>query len=483
MKIALISSPLDSQEKESISLFRVIHDASKMRLYWNRLFRKILRPLYFLDFEDYPLNLVQLATLLKEKHEVRIFNFLRKDLTCELFEFRPDVAGFNCSGGGNLVWIDKFSRKIKSELGSIILLGGSHPTLTPAESLKTTAADYVFKGESDFTIKQTMDFISGKRPSLPEDGLCYRKEGKIIEGPLAVIKDLSSLPLPDHSLLDLEKYKSINIEVSRGCGCNCSFCYISGYQPAYPWRMRNPEAIIDEIKSIKKRVKNEKRFYFVDANFGFNLKLTKELLKKIINEKLNISFWTGMGINIDDEALDLMKQAGCSFFFTGIESGSRKHLDKMSKINSQQYVEDFIKKLAQKGFSVTVSLVLMLPEETRKELAQTFDFCLRLSRIFKKHSESGEAKILFYPNIYRPVPATPDYHKLVKKGFVPPKTFREWGEFYNEISTGNFRRCNFTSDVTPLFLKKILLKFTLLNMATFFLPALKTFGINFAKRS
>jgi len=464
MKIALVMPPLDTGERGGNSIFRLIHDFARARPYWNRFFFPITSKIKFFDFDFYPNGLVQLGTILKKDgHEVKIFNFLFKDWYTDIINFSPQIVGISCSGGGNLIWVDRISRKLKEDLNCIIFLGGPHVTLTPKETLMTTVADYVFIGESDLIISQVADYIEGKTNFLPGKGIGYRKDGKIIITPLAIVDDLSKLPVPDHNLVDLNKYKSIGVELSRGCPNRCSFCYLSGYEKHLYWRSRPVESVLLEIELLNKLTNlQDKRIYFVDANFSGNNEELKPILKEIIKRKLKISFWTAVDVNIDEETLLLMKKAGVSFIYTGIETGCLSNF-KMAKIKTIENIENFINRVKKIGISTTFQIMLLLPGESRKELFDTLRLCKKISKVNFGSSERL-MNLTFYPNIFRPVPNTPVTKRLVASGWHPPSSFVGWGYLYNKISNGKFEGCNFTKNIKKNDIILALLYITILNL-------------------
>lgn len=476
MKIALVMPPLDTGERGSNSIFRLIHDFARARPYWNRIFLPISRKISFFDLDFYPNGLVQLGTILKPYHKVKIFNFLLGDWYEELINFSPQIVGISCSGGGNLVWVDKFCRKLKKDLNCLIFLGGPHVTLTPEETLRTTVADYIFIGEADLTISQVVDYIEGKTDSLPESGIGYRKNGNIIVTPLTIVEDLSILPVPDHSLVDLSKYKSIGVELSRGCPNRCSFCYLSGYEKHLYWRPRPVESILSEIDSLNRLTNmSKKRIYFVDANFAGDIKRIKLLLKEIIKRNIKISFWTGLDINIDEETLLLMKKAGCSFIYVGIETGCQDRLKKMTKIRNIENIENFIKRVKKVGISTTFQLMLLLPGEDKEGLYNTLRLCKRISK-YNFGSSARLMNLTFYLNIFRPVPNTIDTKMLIAQGWHSPSSFAGWGRLYDRISNGKFEGVNFTKDINKRHIIWALLYITILNLRQILRPNTFSYG-------
>jgi len=472
MNIALLMPPLATGQRGANSMFRFLHDCARARPYWNSSLYPLTSKMKLFDFDYYPSSLVQLGTVLKAKHRVKIFNFLEQDYYQQVLDFKPDIIGISCSGGGNLVWVDTITRAFKKKTSAKIFLGGPHVSLTPGETLNTTVADYVFTGESDLVISQVVDYIDGKVTTLPAEGVCYRQEGEIIVNPPAIVEDLSALPIPDHSLMNLDKYKSIGMEFSRGCPFDCSFCYLSGYSRKMHWRHRPVESMLREIEALSQLTDiSQKRIYFLDVNFSGNNASLRTLLEEIIKRRIKISFWTGLDINIDYETLCLMKEAGCSFLYTGIETGAVARMAGLSKVQNYQKIEDFIRRVKKAGISPSFNVILLLPGETKEELQDTLYLCRKISRI-RFGSQERLINLSFYPHIFRPVPGTKSAQQLIKQGWKMPDTFLGWGLLYNDISNGRFQKANFSKDLKKIDIVLALMEIALLNIRQIFRPGI-----------
>ncbi|MBN1586136.1 MAG: radical SAM protein [Candidatus Omnitrophica bacterium] len=464
MKIALLMPGMDTGEMRSNSGFRFLHDLSRSKL-WNQVWSPITRKFFHLD-NLYPTGLVQLATILKANHDVKIFNFLQGADIQEVIDYSPDVVGFTCSAGGNLVWIDKMSRFLKSQLGCLIFLGGPHVSLLPEQSLRTTVADYVFVGESDWIVPQVLEFIEGKADSLPTEGVCYWKDGDVVVTPNSLVSDLSQLPIPDHTILDLKDYRTIGVQLSRGCHHRCSFCYLSGYEKYYSWRHRPTQAVVQELVAISERVDMKgRRVSFVDDSFTGNEKAVRDVLKAIIDLKLNLSFWSEVDVNTKTETLELMKEAGCSFVYAGIETAEEDFLRSYASFKNRDRSLSFVRSAKEQRIAPSVGVMLMLPDETKAHIRETLKFCKEMARIPMKVGKFG-AKMIVYPHIFRPVPGTPLAEELEKRGWEPPQTFENWGYFYDDISNGRLEKANFTADVSRGFLIWTLLQIAWMNFQT-----------------
>ena len=77
-----------------------------------------------------------------------------------------------------------------------------------------------------------------------------------------------------------------------------------------------------------------REIHIVDDNFTFDMPECKEMLRGIIDLKLDISIATPNGIRmdrLDDEILELMKQAGWYLITVAVESGNDRILKQMKK--------------------------------------------------------------------------------------------------------------------------------------------------------
>jgi radical SAM superfamily enzyme YgiQ (UPF0313 family) len=214
-----------------------------------------------------------------------------------------------------------------------------------------------------------------------------------------------------------------------------------------------------------------KRLYFVDLDFTLNNDFVKEFLGEVVSKKLEMPFWTATDTFIEEGSLDLMKKAGCFFFYSGVESGSKRLIDSFYKLRTRRHLLDFFTRVKRIGISTVASLVLMYPQETRQDMKETLRLCKELIRLPMGPSTAG-INMISYPNIFRPYPNTDIALELEKKGWQPPKTFIDWGYFYNEIANGDFKRSNFTKDISKGFLFLILIRYVVLNFRVFFLPRL-----------
>ena len=129
---------------------------------------------------------------------------------------------------------DKFRR-----MGVYTVCGGMHPTNLPEQTLEHF--DTVFIGEGEYTWACFMEDYKRGRPKR-----IYRNMREI---------DMKTVSVPRYDLLKMEYYRTIPVQISRGCPHNCAFCASTKvYGPRY--RHKSVEQVLVEIEAIKALKKN-----------------------------------------------------------------------------------------------------------------------------------------------------------------------------------------------------------------------------------
>jgi radical SAM superfamily enzyme YgiQ (UPF0313 family) len=170
--------------------------------------------------------------------------------------------------------------------------------------------------------------------------------------------DITTSPVPLWSLIDKNKYHSMNIQYSRGCPFDCEFCDITVMNGRKP-RTKTAAQILDEFEILYDSGWRSSIF-FVDDNFiGNRRKLKSDVLPAIIEwmkeKKYPFTFSTEVSINLadDEELMMLMTNAGFDTVFTGIETLNEESLSECNKItNSDRDLLASVKTLQNHGFHV-----------------------------------------------------------------------------------------------------------------------------------
>ncbi|MFC1984258.1 B12-binding domain-containing radical SAM protein [Chloroflexota bacterium] len=192
--------------------------------------------------------------------------------------------------------------------------------------------------------------------------------------------DITTSPVPLWSLIDKNKYHSMNIQYSRGCPFDCEFCDITVMNGRKP-RTKTAAQILDEIEILYDSGWRS-GIFFVDDNFiGNKRRLKSEVLPAIIEwmkeKKYPVTFSTEVSINLadDEELMMLMTDAGFDTVFTGIETPNDESLSECNKItNKDRDLVASVKTLQNHGFHVRGGFIVGFDSDPPSIFRSQIDF-------------------------------------------------------------------------------------------------------------
>lgn len=318
-------------------------------------------------FENYP---TYKATLDNLGHP--LWEEVRKSIA----NYHPEVVGITMHTG-----TFKSSRnvaRIAKELDgdTLVVVGGTHPTLDPEGTLRCGDFDRVVRGEGEITMLELVEGVAEKDVL----GLSYRNQGgEIVHNPdRPFIQDLDCLPFPSRdAFLRPEEHDLGYIITGRGCPFACTYCA----SPA-KWkrtvRYRSVGNVIAEIKDVLNRFAPP-TFYFVDDTLTIDKRRTKALCRRIIEEKLDIKWRCDTRADrLDRELVSLMKDAGCIRVKIGVESGSERVLQAIRKGVTKQQIREAAALVKEFEIPLTVYLMVGFPTETSEDVRETIEFAKEL---------------------------------------------------------------------------------------------------------
>lgn len=192
--------------------------------------------------------------------------------------------------------------------------------------------------------------------------------------------DLTTTPIPDYHLLNIEAYASMNIQVSRGCPFACDFCEITSLL-GHKVRMKSTKQVLKELEKLY-TLNWRGPVSIVDDNFIGNKKVTKyELLPAIIHwmevhdYPFTFSIQTSIDISDNDETVALITRSGINSAFIGIETPDEKSLESCNKVqNRNRDLIQSVKKLQQAGLQVSGGFIVGFDSDSPSIFQKQIDF-------------------------------------------------------------------------------------------------------------
>lgn len=383
----------------------------------------------------------------KEGYEVKILDTrLSKDWKKELIDElkqNPVVAALTCMTGPQIRYALEISRFIKENSNVPVVWGGVHPTLLPEQTLSNQYVDIVVIDEGDITFIELINALEAEKSLNDVLGIAFKKDGKVIRNqPRPLIKNIDELPDKPYELVNIKNYfgfshedgePSVALSTSRGCNFKCTFCYDTIFYNN-TWRAMSVDRTIEVIKNMVDKF-GIKNIYFQDDNFVVSIPRFRQIVEKILEERLDIT-WGLMGIRIDtigrldDELLAKVVKSGCKSMDSGLESGSDKILKMIRKGFTVQQAIDGNRKIAKYPIVMKYSFIGGYPTETEEDLKMTISMIAQLVK------DNKDACTPFL--IYSAYPGVPLYDLAKQYGLKEPQSLEEWSTFDYESSYLNY---------------------------------------------
>jgi len=297
-----------------------------------------------------PLGLLTVAAMLPEEWEKKVVDLNVRKLRDEEIKWADCVF---ISAMAIQRESAKDTLKRCKELGVKTVAGGPLFTMEPEDYGE---ADHLVLNEAEVTL---YDFLTDLERGTPRRIYTSREK-----------PGLEKTPVPKWDLINMEDYVSMSIQYSRGCPFDCEFCDITTLFGRRQ-RLKPVEKMLAELDALYERGWKGNVF-IVDDNFiGNKARLKKEVLPAIIRwmEEHKYPFWfnTEASINLsdDDELMDLMRRAGFSHVFVGIETPDEKSLKECNKFtNINRNLIFSVKKIQNYGMQVSGGFIVGFDSDT-----------------------------------------------------------------------------------------------------------------------
>ena len=293
-------------------------------------------------------------------------------------------------------------RTVKT-LQSTVIACGAHGSVKPQLVMNDAPVDYLIDGEFDFQLADLLCALkNGNAAKVANiyyrDGdtvrYTYRDESKL--HPLEWCNE--AVPYGGVNYSDYFGYDYFEnthvkktdwgiMQTSRGCPYKCAFCY-DFYQKKV--RFKNIDIVLSEIGELIKGGISE--VFFIDQTFTLDRAYTMNLCNAIISSGFNFAWRCETRVDLlDEELLKVMKRAGCTQIWLGVESLDETVLKKNDKNYGIDTLNEVIAEIEAAGISYCVFIMLGMVGETAKSARKTVD------EIIKRNMHTTRSIITFTP--------------------------------------------------------------------------------------
>ena len=373
-------------------------------------------PIY--DFSAYdfwlkPYGMLQVAGLLRDIAEIKLYDFLDRFHPDALPNLKSDEFGRGVFMKTQIDKPDSYS-DIKRRYHRFGLPSKNFTNFLSSNdffdiALIQTGMTYWYQGvrEAIETIRkvssETKIVLGGVYATL-----CYDHAMSL--GPDIIIKGANLMPLWEHiGITPAEKFsspywegyntlKSGVMKLSYGCPFTCTYCAVKQIYKDIVYKPLN--IVMNELHFLIRRGVSDISFYDDALLFNAN-EIFIPFINRVIKENIHIRFHVPNAINarfVDDRIAVLMKQAGFKKIYIGFES---KSILWQKQTGGKVYEDEFLnalKSLVNAGFDrndLTAYLILGHPLMKEQEIEDSMKFC-------------HDAGIRIMLAEYSPIPGTPD---------------------------------------------------------------------------
>ena len=343
-------------------------------------------------------------------------DFLEKVLSKNSDVIIIEIVPFAIENDINIV------KEIKSKKkDSVIIAVGPFVSLLFDYIKEKNVFDYVINGEYEFAVLNLVNSLNSGRSEkikgvISQNNFC----NNFLEN-TDLIEPLDTLPFPYREIFpcndkpDMNVYwdvfcqlrPAVQMHTSRGCPYKCYFCLWN--QVLYKegkYRTFSVKYVVDEMEEIVKKF-NAKEIYIDDDDFTINKNRVKEICDEIIKRNLKTK-WSCMGdiINLNEEIIYKMSEAGCFGIKFGVESVSKNVLKEIGKPVNIDKVKNVVKWCTKFGIRTHATFTFGLLGETKETMRETLDFAKSLDTDSVQFS------------IATPYPGTKFYDVVLENNFI-----------------------------------------------------------------
>src|SRR5690606_15745900 len=303
------------------------------------------------------------------------------------------------------------------------------PSLYPTPVLNAPYVDYAVRGQGEFTFRELLDVLDGKRDPRTVAGLAFRAEdGTPVINPERKWVGPDDLPPPPYEKIPVHDYlmpaflgrRCGVYQASIGCPYGCNFCGVISVFGSRE-KFESPARTAAHLRWLVERYGMD-GVHFYDNNFFVKEDHALELCERI--EPLGLSWWCEARIDallrFRDTTWRRIARAGLRMVFLGAESGSDEVLRRMNKKLTTAQTLEIAARTREYDIIPEFSFVLGGPDDPEGEIESTLAFIRKLKSV-----NPDMEMILYY---YTPTPQRRGTYGGVDPLAGTPDTLEEWIE-------------------------------------------------------
>lgn len=368
---------------------------------------------------------------------INFYNHDKNKLKRILLENNPDLVAISTSLYTEsepiqeiIAYIKRYNKKVKIIAGGIYVSGICNTTDYEQREweLCNIGADlYVNDFQGEETLSRVCQHLKDGNAELSDiPNLAYRNENNYVF--TTRIPESNSLDdNPTEIMLESEKnFSAAFTRTSRSCPNRCSFCrypFLGG-----EYTLQNFSSLKNQLDYFRKL--GIKYLVFTDDTLNIPLDRFKDFCRMLISFKYNFKWFSYFRCSdADEEAFDLMKEAGCAGVFLGIESGNASILLNMNKSATIQQYQMGINQLKKRNIMTLGSFMIGFPGETKETAMDTIEF-------IKKVKPTYYSLQVYFHELVVPIANESEKYGLKSQGYSWYHNTMNWKEAGELVELG-----------------------------------------------